>query len=216
MTDFTVNVAGDGKSTDIEIVGKKIRALAKEFVQSGISATKIYKTSALDDFDVQESGWDQDAVDLANELFDALSVNIYDNGDIVEVIQHTDSPIQKKIREKVKLIFVFEEEGHMVIPIPSNKQILRGTDNAPLASAGVYTKTNIENVVEFLKEELTLMTQLNGTDLRDVFLNQPNNYTTMIKALESIVESVQVNIEQDKEDLFHQQLGDYSVRQCAH
>ncbi|GEM_PF-4219176 len=215
MSDFTIKVfSGDGDPitpTEIGIVGNQLRNLAAEFPQlNNDTNIAIHRSSTLADYSSQKGSWTSNAQDAAEAIFDALSFVIW-NGNTIQKVHDFNEPANvKKVHDHIKLIFIFEEEGQMVVPVPSTKQIERGETSAPLNLPDVYDQLVSVKTVRELNRRLRAA-KAGGTNTVLSSLTEPQ-----LAAVETELQLAgeAMRTEANAVDTFYAQLGDYSVRQC--
>lgn len=225
MSDFTILItpaSGVNKAgTDVEKVGKLLDQLATIHLTRAPGQPQFHRTSEMAMFNDQKGQWDGPARDAANALIEALSYNLHD-GNNVTTIQHLDTPQPHDVHNDLKLVFVYEDEGHMVIPVPNKKQIDRGLADAPLRPALIYSRLNAAETVTALRKtledhQMTVggMNPEDRTDEENDLLDLTQaELDTMEKWFRFAADLRAAEV--DKDDAFYQQLGDYSVRQCGH
>lgn len=215
MSDFTIKVyrpSGDPVlPSNVRVIGNQLKVLANELSELAAKGdAQFYRTSQMDDYLGQKSSWTNNGNAAAETLFDSLSFRLY-NGDVLEREVGHDDP-DKNVHDHVKIIFVFEDEGDMVVPVPTAKNVARGELNTPLRLPSDYDALVSEGTASELGERLVGAIN-NATD-------GPLSSITPMQADEIAIELGKVADEMRDElngdvAFFNAQLGDYSVRQCG-
>lgn len=211
--DFTIIVANDGtnkvKPTNVGAVGRALSTLSELFEKLEGAGADLTTSSDIKDW----STWGPDAEKAIRNLLDSLSFRLWD-GD-AELDQKTISDLTdgEKIEDYVTLRFIFEKPGEMVVPVPSNAQILRGKKHAPLGLPDIYSGLISKDMIDALLEELSeLREDPNASqEFRDLTASQ---FDAVVKALRQAQMRLEAKAKSDADNIFMSQLGDYSVRQC--
>lgn len=218
MADFTIKLNdedGGVPASDVNLIGNSLKAMAGELAALVANNASIHRTGdGFQDYETQRNAgnWTADAVTAANDLLNSLSVKIWNGENVVGEINHNDSNSIDQVLANTRLIFVFEEPGDMVIPVPAASQIARGETNAPLKFPSDYDQLVSKPTLDTLKAELGAKlqaAQAGSNGLEDVQI------TAVMAALQEVGDELAQIAQNDKADIFMSQLGDYSVRQCA-
>ena len=220
MTDFTIKVFSDANDqiapTEVEIVGSQLKILAEQFPI--MDADPIFRTKRSSDLVVFDSGsndLNQESKDAVDILFEALSFVIWEDDTVKSQHNRRDSATKEIAREHVKLVFVFEEEGQMVVPVPSIKQITRGAANAPLKLPKVYDQFISDNSITQLIEQMKTNSNGGANNVFSAFTKSQWGEVEAVLREAAKVMRDKAKIEPNKSKTFYAQLGDYSMRQCA-
>ena len=211
MADFTIKVfRPDGDPVPpsrVRAIGNQLAALAEEFEKmKGDGTVILNQTSALDSVTEQVGTWTGDAKDAVELILESLSVQLWNGTEKDRDIPFGDP----EARRAVDLKFVFEEDGQMVVPVPTKKNIERGLKYAPLELPEEY-----DNLIS-QKAAVSIANGLAAVINADPGLSSLGSAekSAIRDHVLAVVDKLRQGIEGDQ-GIFKAQLGDYSVRQCA-
>ena len=219
MSDFTIKVFADRddptEPSDLRTVGRSLETLSRELATLVDSGTaQIHRSVDMAAYTAQRDSWTGDARAAAEALFNALSFRLYAaDGSVEKEVGHKSDPEDKKVHDHIELIFVFEDEGQMIVPVPAAKLIARGLENAPLKIPSVYDALVPKNTVRALMEGMQAARQRAQNDGGALGTLSEQQMNAVLTALAEIARDLGTDVDTDA--VFFEQLGDYSVRQCA-
>ena len=208
MSDFTIKVfQGPGDPvlpSQVKVIGNQLKVLANELPNLIKDGATIQTTSSVGDY---TGDWTPAAKAAVETLLGSLSYRLWDGDNGRDV--GFDDPAED-VHNHVKLVFVFEEEGQMVVPVPTAKNIERGETLAPLRLPAEYDMLVSEGTASEMGSRLAGAIANSGT-LASITQAQRDEIVT---ELGKIADQMREEIKGDTA-VFKAQLGDYSVRQCA-
>ncbi|MEP3847714.1 MAG: hypothetical protein ABJM43_20400 [Paracoccaceae bacterium] len=215
MSDFTIRVFRPTGTaivpTKVQTVGHQLKVLADELENHPANSGSVVRTSEIGAYDPNAGDWTPTARMAIETLFDALSFTLWNGDTVSREVSHNEP--NKDVHDHIKLVFVFEEEGHMVVPVPTKANIARGENLAPLRLPADYDMLVSEGSVTKIEQRLrTLISESEGQS--DLGLLSDNQVNTIVAAIGKIADEMRAEIDKDVA-VFNAQLGDYSVRQCA-
>lgn len=219
MSDFTIKVFADAtdpvEPSDLRTVGRSLKKLSQE-LEAMVAGNegRVHRSADLADYKAQRDSWSNDATAAAEALFQALSFRLYDDdGSVREEIGYKSAPADKKVHEHIELVFILEDEGQMIVPVPASKLIERGIDNAPLKIPSVYDTLVPKNTVVAMMDGMRAARQRAQNAGEPLGTLSEQQMNAVLSALGEIAGDMQADV--DAEAAFFEQLGDYSMRQCA-
>lgn len=236
MVDFTIKVfkdpdpaAGDNtQPTNLAAVGRALQQLSDDYAEGKgdlAQSEKINHPSAVAIYDRSTSDWDKygpDSAKAVDDLYDNLSYTNWDTGSPVDVGHNTTTSVE--VEEAVKLAFVFEEPGMMVVPVPCKSNMERGLHAAPLRLPEAYDEVVSEGTIGFLMGIIRTLV-VDGNDVPGVSPADKADLVGMsqfVNPLEKVltdatrqkIKDLKDRPEPQKKTQFLSQVADYSVRQC--
>ena len=219
MSDFTIKVFSgpldQNKPTDVETVGSQLKILAEQIASMPESShPDINRSSKLVEYDFDANNMNEASETAVETLYKALSFVNWDGDAIKSQHGRQNSATFDKAREDVKLVFVFEEDGQMVVPVPSISQINRGVKNAPLKLPSVYDQFISDNSITELVAKMRTISSGGDNNIFSSFTDP--QWADVEALLRSAAKAMRDKAEDEpnKSKTFYAQLGDYSVRQC--
>ncbi|MEP2717125.1 hypothetical protein [Pseudophaeobacter sp.] len=201
MSDAIVRIAEEGQNSDLLPIGTALYFLSQNQGTIAGGGPPVFSSDIPDN----HTTWPGPMQQKVGEIYNSLAVTVFDGAGGHTIIPSGD-PTQ--IKAHLKLKFVFEKEGEMVVPIPHLNALERGKSNAPLNFRVDYNSYIRASVFDEVEEDF-------AAALRESSLTAAQ-FTEVMKIYDEIENSgnLEGEVPGEDEETFHTQLGEYSVRQC--
>ena len=191
-----------GNKTDCKTVGMEIEKLSK---RKGSIGGAISSSGSIPQ---NWKNWSNPERVIAEKIIRSLSVNLVDTGAVVGPLSPLD-PIEQ-IDDHVKVRFVFEEEGDLVIVIPNEATIPKNVNDMPLENGRVYNQFSRRKVMESVQQEFDTRIE-DGSTVPGLSISQKDKIKDLFEELYKKPPQSGA-----RHPTFYTQLGEYSCRQCGH
>lgn len=205
MTDFSTRVGGIDHPMPLDTVGKAVRHLGENRDTIADAGAGLHSSA---DLNSNWQTWPVEEKRKVKDIYNAFSIKTYDpDGAAVEEVAPGNG---WDAMDHVRLVFVFEEPGDMVITITNKTSLERGLTDPPMdfVQGGAY-----ESQVK------TKIGKANRDEMADRIMNiLDGDEAVTEQIMEQYDDLFQVNnvpTAADNEAVFELQLGEYSVRQCG-
>jgi len=204
MTDFSIRIGVDDMDTDARPIGGAIAGLSAAkgaIVQAGgtiVTSSDIKSTWA---------SWPAKQQAMVETIYNSMAINTFDDaGNESPAINRGNGD---KIQEAISLVFVFEDEGQMIVPISSHRDIMRGLEEPPMNfldtyDAGRKTAVGEKALGEFQTaiDSISALNAVQGGKVMEAFKEVFGIGTAVDPDPDANIET------------FYTQLGEYNMRQC--
>lgn len=205
MTDFTTRVGGFDHPMPLDAVGKAVRHLGENRAAIADAGASLHSSA---DLSSDWQTWPATEKSQVKNIYNAFSIKTYgaDGSEDDEIAPGNGWDVL----DHVRLVFVFEEPGDMVITLTNKTSLERGLADPPMdfVEGGTYESQVESKIGKANRDEMTarVMSVLDGdVDLTGKIMAK---YDELFK-----VDHVPTAAE--NEAVFELQLGEYSVRQCG-
>lgn len=202
MSDITVRIAQkDGQNTDLVPIGRALLDISAN-KQAIVAAGGTINSSK--DIQPEWESWPAAQKASAESVYSSLAINVYDGqgGTTIVPSGHPD-----RVKSHVKLKFVFEEEGEMIVSVPHSAALARAPK--PLENRQEYIpylrQTTFDHAKSAFFSALSDDTDLTAGQIAQVMFVYDKIAGAGLRPGE--------NPPKDTET-FHTQLGEYNMRQC--
>ena len=202
MAKFVTRIApkDNGDRCRSEDIGRQIHGLSamKDAIKESINTSK--------DVTPKWENWTGQALVHAKKIVSGLCLNLIGTGNTLGPFSNINDA--SKIQDKVKVRFVFEEEGELIIVIPHKSTIDHGkNDSPPLNTLEKYNDFSRKKVMKSAEDDFS-------EEIKK--LNLGSNEKKVTDAFEKVkIKNPDPN-NNKKIPTFYTQLGEYSCRQCGH
>ena len=205
MTDFSTRVGGFDNPMPLDTVGEAVRHLGSNREAISDAGASLHSSA---DLASNWQTWPLAQKRKVKDIYNAFSIKTFNTdgsaGDEVAPGNGWD------VMDHMRLVFVFEEPGDMVITITNKTSLERGYADPPMdfVEGGAYESQVKTKIGKANRDEMSdrIMNILNGDAA----------VTAQIMAqYDDLFQVNNVPTDAENKAVFDLQLGEYSVRQCG-